>query len=100
MIRSRKQREASAPGRKFPVWFFMRDYDKIQEIIGRDGAMEALSNRKLTSRQFFRLLPIQVLLVMVQSVNGIISSIFGSNFANPSTMSAMGLYSPISFTLL
>ena len=57
--------------------------------------MEELSDRKLTSRQFFRLLPIQVLLVMVQSVNGIISSIFGSNFANPSTMSAMGLYSPI-----
>ncbi len=57
--------------------------------------MEALSDRKLISRLYFRLLPIQILLGMVQSVNGIISSIFGSNFANPSTMSAMGLYSPI-----
>lgn len=61
--------------------------------------MEALSDRKLISRQYFRLLPIQILLVLVQSINGIISSIFGSNFGDPNTMSAIGLYSPISLLI-
>ena len=43
----------------------------------------------------FRLLPIQVLLAMVGSINGIISSLFASNFVGTDAMSAIGLYGPI-----
>ena len=44
--------------------------------------MDSLSNNKLITRQFFRLLPIQILLAVIPSLNGIISSIFAGNFAD------------------
>ena len=58
------------------------------------------TNAQLISKTFFRLLPIQILLALVSSVNGAISGIFGSNFVGASVMSAIGLYAPIAMFLM
>ena len=49
----------------------------------------------LLMKLFFRLQIIQVLLIVISSLNGMISGLFASNFVGSSAMSAMGLYSPI-----
>ena len=51
-------------------------------------------NRKLITRLFFRLLPMQILLAVIGSVNGIISSLFAGNYIGEEAMSAVGLYGP------
>ena len=56
---------------------------------------EFSSDFKMIQGLCFRLLPIQVLLAMVGSINGIVSSLFASNFVGTDAMSAIGLYSPI-----
>ena len=62
-------------------------------------ATQTLANDKVISKVFFRLLPAQILLVAIPSLNGIISSIFGSNLLGETALSAIGLYAPItSFT--
>ena len=43
----------------------------------------------------FRLLPIQILLASVGAVNGIVSSLFASNYVGVKAMSAVGLYAPV-----
>ena len=53
------------------------------------------SDFKMIQGLCFRLLPIQVLLAMVGSVNGIVSSLFASNFVGTDAMTAIGLYAPI-----
>ena len=53
------------------------------------------ANARMITKQLFRLLPIQILLAAVGSVNGIVSSFFASNFVGVEAMSAVGLYSPI-----
>ena len=62
-------------------------------------------NRKLTlqphpdvyliHRLLFRLLPVQILLAAVSQINGIVSSLFASNYIGARAMSAVGLYAPI-----
>ncbi|MBQ4424778.1 MAG: ATP-binding protein [Lachnospiraceae bacterium] len=54
------------------------------------------NSRKMTEHLFFRLLPIQILLSAVGSVNGIVSSLFASNSIGAEAMTAVGLYAPIS----
>ncbi len=54
-----------------------------------------LSNDYITSELFFRLLPVQILLVAIPSLNGIISSLYGSNMLGADSVSAIGMYSPI-----
>ncbi len=54
-----------------------------------------LANDKVISKQFFRLLPVQILLVAIPQLNGIISSIFGANLLGETALSAIGLYAPI-----
>ncbi|MBR6376675.1 MAG: ATP-binding protein [Oscillospiraceae bacterium] len=49
---------------------------------------------ELTTKLFFRLLPIQILLALVHAVNGTISGLFASNCVGPTAMSAMELYAP------
>ena len=56
---------------------------------------EQKANAKTVTRLMLRLLPIQVLLAAVGSVNGIVSSFFASNFVGVAAMSAVGLYSPV-----
>ena len=53
------------------------------------------SDFKMLQGLCFRLLPIQVLLAMVGSINGIVSSLFASNFVGTDAMSAIGLYAPV-----
>lgn len=62
--------------------------------------MKKNQNIQLISKTFFRLLPMQILLALVSSVNGAISGIFGSNFIGYTVMSGIGLYAPISMFLL
>ena len=51
---------------------------------------------QLTSRLMFRLLPMQILLAMIGSINNIVSSLFATNFVGADAMAAVGLYSPLS----
>ncbi|MBQ3864737.1 MAG: ATP-binding protein [Clostridia bacterium] len=52
------------------------------------------SDSRLVSRLLFRLLPIQILLAAVGAVNGIVSSLFASNYVGVEAMTAVGLYAP------
>ena len=47
----------------------------------------------------FRLLPIQILLALIGSVNAIVSSLFAGNFIGPRAMAAVGLYGPVAMLL-
>ena len=49
------------------------------------------ANTKVVSKLMFRLLPIQILLAAVGSINGIVSSYFASNYIGISAMSVVGL---------
>ncbi len=57
--------------------------------------MDQAANAKMVTKLMFRLLPVQVLLAAVSAVNGIVSSLFASNFVGISAMSAVGLYGPL-----
>ena len=54
---------------------------------------------RLVTGLMFRLLPIQILLALIGSVNGIVSSLFAVNFIGPGAMTAVGLYSPVGMLL-
>ncbi len=56
---------------------------------------EQAANTTMIRKLLFRLLPVQILLAAVGSVNGIVSSFFASNFVGVEAMSAVGLYAPI-----
>ena len=56
-------------------------------------------NYKMLSRMFFRLLPYQVLMIVISAVNGIVDGLFASNAVGTSAMSAMGLYAPLTHFL-
>ena len=53
----------------------------------------------LISKLFFKLLPYQVLLLIVDAANVIVDSLFASNFIGKSAMSAIGFYSPLTHFL-
>ena len=55
----------------------------------------AASNDKIISSLFFRLLPAQILLVGIPSLNGIISSLFAGNMLGKEAITAIGMYAPI-----
>ena len=57
------------------------------------------ANLKMVSRLMFRLLPIQVLLAAVGSVNGIVSTFFATNYVGIDAMSAVGLYNPLNLLI-
>ena len=54
---------------------------------------------KLLSGLFFRLLPYQILLIVINALNGIVDSLFASNIIGETAMSAIGLYSPMNHFL-
>lgn len=54
---------------------------------------------KLLSGLFFRLLPYQILLIVINAVNSIVDSLFASNVIGTDSMSAIGLYSPMNHFL-
>ena len=60
---------------------------------------EHSSEFKLLTRLFFKLLPYQVLLIVITAVNGIIDSLYASNAIGEKAMSAIGLYGPLNHYL-
>ena len=50
----------------------------------------------MIGRLMFRLLPIQVMLCVVGSINGFVSSYFASNYISVEAMGAVGLFGPLS----
>jgi Na+-driven multidrug efflux pump/anti-sigma regulatory factor (Ser/Thr protein kinase) len=57
--------------------------------------IKKMSGAKLTQKVMFKLLPVQILLVVVGVVNGIISSLFAGNYVGVNAMEAVGLYGPV-----
>ena len=57
------------------------------------------SEYKLLSRLFFKLLPYQVLLLIITAVNGIVDSLYASNVIGQDAMSAIGLFGPLNHFL-
>ena len=54
---------------------------------------------KLLTRLFFRLLPYQILLIVISAVNGIVDSLYASNSIGQSAKSAIGLFGPFNHFL-
>ena len=59
----------------------------------------AVTDTRMTTKLLFRLLPVQILLSTIGSINGIVSGIFASNFVGETAMSAVGLYGPINMLI-
>ena len=57
------------------------------------------SEYRLLTGLFFKLLPYQVLLLIITSVNGIVDSIYASNVIGQTAMSAIGLFGPLNHFL-
>ncbi|SEP98457.1 Na+-driven multidrug efflux pump [Lachnospiraceae bacterium NE2001] len=57
------------------------------------------SEYKLLSGLFFRLLPFQILMVVISAINGIVDSLYASNAIGTTAMSAIGLYGPLNHFL-
>ena len=57
---------------------------------------DSKANIQLLSRTMFRLLPMQILMAVVGSANGFITSYFASNFISVDAVGVMGLYGPVS----
>ena len=62
-----------------------------------DGTLS--SDSKLLTQLFFRLLPYQILLIVISAVNSIVDSLYASNAIGTAAMSAIGLYSPLNHFL-
>ena len=50
---------------------------------------------RLLSRQYFRLLPFQVLMLLINAANCIVDSIYASNFIGKTAMTSLGFYAPM-----
>ncbi len=59
----------------------------------------ASTDYRLLSGLYFRLLPYQVLLIVINAVNGIVDSLYASNAIGNTAMSAIGLYGPLNHFL-
>ena len=57
------------------------------------------SEYKLKTRLFFKLLPYQVLLLIITAVNGIVDTLYASNMIGQTAMSAIGLFGPLNHFL-
>ena len=60
---------------------------------------EKSSEYNLLSGLFFRLLPYQILLLIITAINGIIDTLYASNMIGESAMSAIGLFGPLNHFL-
>ena len=60
---------------------------------------ESHAEYKLLTRLFFRLLPYQILLIVINAVNGIVDSLYASNTIGQSAMTAIGLFGPFNHFL-
>ena len=64
-------------------------------------AKRGSSEYRLLSSLFFRLLPYQILLIVISAVNGIVDSLYASNGIEngKAAMSAIGLFGPFNHFL-
>ena len=62
-------------------------------------ARQVSSDHKLLTGLFFRLLPYQVILIVINAVNGIVDSLYASNVLGTDAMSAIGLFGPLNHFL-
>lgn len=53
----------------------------------------------MVRRQYFQLMPYQVLLIVVNAVNGIVDGVFASNIIGKTAMTAIGLFGPFNHFL-
>lgn len=60
---------------------------------------EKSSEYKLLSGLFFKLLPYQILLLIITSINGIVDSLYASNKIGEDAMTAIGLFGPLNHFL-
>lgn len=60
---------------------------------------ERSSDYKLLTGLFFKLLPFQILLIVINAVNGIVDSLYASNAIGKTAMSAIGLFGPMNHFL-
>ena len=60
---------------------------------------KATTDYKLLSGLFFRLLPFQMLLIIINAVNGIVDSLYASNAVGKAAMNAIGLFAPLNHCL-
>lgn len=60
---------------------------------------ESSSDYKLLTGLFFKLLPFQILLIVITAINGIIDGLYASNAIGETAMSAIGLYGPLNHFL-
>lgn len=60
---------------------------------------ERSSDYKLLTGLFFKLLPFQILLIVINAVNGIVDSLYASNVVGKTAMSAIGLFGPMNHFL-
>ncbi len=60
---------------------------------------ERTSEYNLLSGLFFKLLPYQILLLVITSVNGIIDTLYASNIIGSGAMTAIGLFGPLNHFL-
>lgn len=60
---------------------------------------DSSSDYKLLTGLFFRLLPFQILLIVITAINGIVDGLYASNAIGETAMSAIGLYGPLNHFL-
>ncbi|MBO4266861.1 MAG: ATP-binding protein [Lachnospiraceae bacterium] len=61
----------------------------------KSSSADNRSNMQLTTHLLFRLLPMQIILAMIGSINSIISGLFATNYVGTDAMAAVGVYNPI-----
>ena len=77
-----------------PCHLFKRSYMGREKIEKKD-----MADFRLLTKLFFRLLPYQILLLVITAVNGIVDGLFASNIIGNDGMSAIGLYGPMNHFL-
>lgn len=70
-----------------------KKHSVMEQIIEKDA--KQIPNSITLIGTYFRLLPVQVLMLAIVSVNDTIISLIASNFVGSEAMSAVGLYAPI-----
>ena len=70
-------------------------WEEVKKTMGENPS----ASRNILARLMLRLLPVQILLALVGSVNGIVTSFFAGNYVGAEAMAAMGLYTPVNTAL-
>lgn len=54
-----------------------------------------MTDKGVISKTFFRLLPVQIIMVAISSVNGVIDGVVATNFVGPMALAATALFFPV-----